>query len=495
MEKTIFKKNLIESHFKAGIFFSFIFYFSLFFGTLCIVSPYLSIWETESRYFRSEGKKLEINLPVERELNNQDWPELGIILGFPNTEEPALSIGHRFVSPVFFNPETGEKLKSENPVMKQFFMDLHLGKFLGKKGSFIFGLGAVGFIFLMINGHILVFLTKRKNHKKSFKNLHSVLARWITPFIFVIILSGAFIGAVADLGTGLSTAASGGEIKSVRGVLGRVIFKKEQIKPSLNIKVPMQNLNYLYDKALKDFPGIDIKGAKINRWGDKNASISFFGPHKEKKFITGWQNRLSIKYSLFDGSIINKDDLDNIHFVKKIMSLFYYFHFLDDSGVFTRLVLFLLCIGFCASINSSIFSWCRKKENQKNSPYSGFLISRTALAFFSGVVPGTGVFILMGQALPDTVTDRVLILKSAFFLSWQISFIWTLWCVNFEKAKKGIFYFSGIIFIMIPFIHGIKTGFFPWIMISKGLWPQVFVDSGFFISGALLIYTFREKVS
>ena len=486
---------LLQSHTGIGITIAAFFYIALFFGTISMLGPYLGTWEKPSRHFSPVQKKaIDLDALISPLLECGDWPDSGIRVTLPGRRDPALSIGHRFIDPVYLHPVTGTVLRHEGRGLTRFLVNLHSGRVLGRTGVYIMGLGAVGVLFLGINGWWLIL--SHRDHSVSlwrwktgaWLRWHRKLAQWLFPVLFILALTSTLFGVGFPFGGGLAYVASLGAKASTHAVLGPVIFSpKNKLTPS-GQKAKMASLNQLYRKACNDFTAVDIQTIGLDHWGDKNAVITFSGPLKKRRWLTERINRLSITYRATDGGLLMKEEIGNVHWVKKLLSGFYFFHFLTDAGPFVRWLMFFCGFGLCIGVGAPVLAWIWKRPDRKRGGWRYFVWSRIFITFFWGLLPATAILFLLHWLLPQDLAERMVWLKGIFYLIWQSTLIWTIVQENDRKAAGSLLIAAGACLCAAPVVHGFSTGFFFWTSFAAGLSVVAWVDMGLMCAGGLCLW-------
>ena len=486
---------LLQSHAGIGIAVAAFFFIALFFGTISMLSPYLGNWEKVSRHFSPvQRSAIDLDALVGQVIDRGGWPDSGIRVTLPSQRDPALSIGHRFVDSVYLHPGTGTELKHEGRGLNRFLVDLHSGRVLGRTGVYIMGLGAVGVLFLGINGWWLIF--SHRDYSVSlwrwkvgaWLRWHRKLTQWLFPALFLLALTSAFLGFGFPFGGGLAYVASHGAKASTHSVLGSVVFGPKTKLTSTGLKADMTALNQLYRKACKDFVDVDIQTIGLDHWGDRNAVITFSGPLKKRSWLTERINRLSITYRASDGCFLMKEDIGSVHWIKKLLSCFYFFHFLTDAGPLLRGLMFFCGSGLCLGVGAAVLAWIWKRPGRQKQGWQYFIWSRIFITIFVGVIPATAVLFLSHWLLPQGCEDRMVWLKGIFYLAWQSTLIWEIVQENNRRSVGGLLIVAGVCLCAAPIAHGFATGFFIWTSLRARLLTIAGVDMGLVFAGGLCLW-------
>lgn len=167
-KKKLFNQRLQRVHVTTGISFSLLMYVAVFFGIFAILLPYIQVWEKPSRHFKiAEPTTINYGAMVDPVLADPEYPKINpISIIFPGyMEDPALRISTDFVETKVFNPNTNLEVENEGDLSRlaSFLNHMHYGRPFKDFGYFLFGFMAVGVMFLVIGGVILILKIKYKN--------------------------------------------------------------------------------------------------------------------------------------------------------------------------------------------------------------------------------------------------------------------------------------------------------------------------------------------
>lgn len=232
----VFKQRLFRIHVAAGITFSLIMYISIFFGIFAITLPYIKTWEKPSRHVQKvDITKIDYNSIINETFKDPTFPQNNALINLPGRMgDPLVSVSHRFVKPVVFDPSSGKKIEDESKEksdLANFLNELHYGAPLNFIGRLSFGFVAVGTLVLIITGLILIYLfnfnNKGRNQQAMFSKIHVKVFTWLfLPFI-LIVLSGAVMNVGLVSAQPMSMMLTKGEAKAIDAVVGKILFSQK----------------------------------------------------------------------------------------------------------------------------------------------------------------------------------------------------------------------------------------------------------------------------
>ena len=498
----LFKQRLFRIHASAGIVFSLIMYISIFFGIFAILLPYIKQWEKPSRHFEQiELNKINYNAMLDEVLKDPTFPKNNILINLPgNMEDPALSITHRFVKPISFNPETQNKLNDEssNSHLAEFLNELHYGAPLKLIGRMIFGFVAVGSMALIITGLILIILMKFKNRGKNqqaiFSKIHVKIFTYTFPVLLLIILTGAVMN-IGLLSSGpMSQLLTKGEAKDIDSLVGSTLFPRAKIVKKDNISAEMLPIKDLIKKAQEINPQLTFKQLKLINWNDKSARIELIGYNPYKPFLNGGIfNKPSITLSAYTGELIlNKKVLDNTWSVFIAEGLFF-LHFLFGIDVVSRILVALIMLSCCVAIGFGVMLYLEKKAKKfQDKAVFYHWMGKISLATIVGVIPASASLFILQWLLPFDMQDRVLWQQGIFYNVWLFTLFWSFYRINSYEASKEFFFIGGLMFITTPLIHFICSGYNPVTLAMNNITNILAVDIALFLLGILLIFISKK---
>jgi len=504
----LFKQRLLRAHTSLGIFLSLFMYICLFFGMFAIFLPFIQVWEKPSRHFEVNNTK-EINYSsiIDTVISNPDFPKNNIKIKLPGYKnDPALRISHQFIEEQIYNPNTGLKQENEgkNSKLAFFLNQMHYGQFFSIYGRLLFGFVAVGVMFLIVGGLLLLvyikFQKNGKNQKASFSKLHRNLFILTCIPLFLITLTGAFMNVGFKGAAPLASYISKGEKNNVFALVRPVLMPKEKSVKSANINVKMLSISVLLKKAKEINPQLNVEELKLINWKDKTARVEFVGYNPYKPFLNGIYNRPKIILSAVDASVIkNIRVLDRSWSVLLTDSL-YFLHLLYGVDIFTKVFVSFLMLLSCFAIAFGVMHWLEKQAkvfDEKIPFYHGF--GKFSLALMIGVLPATALLFNLQWLLPFDMNNRIFVQQALFFNAWLATLSWSFYRLSSYKASKEFLGLAGVLFIIAPFIHFISSGFSALDLYKKNMTSILSVDITLFLLGLILLIisyklpTTREK--
>jgi len=492
----LLKQRLYRAHVATGIVFSLLMYIAVFFGIFAILLPYIQVWEKPSRHFKAADiTKINYSAMIDPVILDPNFPQNNIIIELPGYKnDPALKITHQFVEAKVFNPAKQELIKHEglNSQLGTFLNGMHYGHPLKTVGYTIFGFMAVGVMFLIIGGLILVYVfkfqDKGKNQQSTFSKIHRKIFIWVFPPFIIITLTGALMCIGYSGAGGMTYLTTKGEKTNVLTLVGPVLTPSEPIVKRVNQAVPMMPISELIKKAKKINPKIQFQQLTLINWKDKTARVEFIGYNPYKPFLNGVINKPKIILSGVDGKLIKHIKVLDRPWNVLLFDAVYFLHLLFGVDIFTRLFIALLMIASCFGIGFGVMLWLEKKARKVGDkiPFYHWM-GKLSLAIMVGVIPATGLLFNFQWLLPFNMENRVFIQQAIFFDFWLATLAWSFYRINSYKASKEFLALGGILFILSPIIHFISSGFSPIALISGGMLDILSVDIVLFVFGGLLL--------
>ncbi|QKF81004.1 PepSY-associated TM helix domain-containing protein [Halarcobacter ebronensis] len=495
----LFKQRLFRVHIAAGVTFSLIMYLSLFFGVFAIMLPYIKNWEKPSRHLQTVNiTTVDYNSMIDEVFKDPNFPQDNALVNLPGRmNDPMVTISHRFVQPIAFNPLTGEKVEDESKKtsdLANFLNELHYGAPLNFIGRLSFGFVAVGTMVLIITGLVLIYLfnfnNQGKNQQAIFSKIHVKVFTWLFVPFFLIVLSGAVMNVGLVSSSVMSKILTKGEANAIDGVVGKVLFSQKAPIKKENEKTKMLPLSQLITKAQKINPNLTFKQVKLINWNDKTARVEIIGYNPYKPFLNGGVFNLpSVTLSAVNEELIeNKKVLDNSWPVFVAETIFF-LHFLFGIDIFSRVIVALMMVLCCIAIGFGVMLWLEKKAKKFDSkiPFYHWM-GKLSLACMIGVIPATATLFLLQWSLPFDLEDRVLWQKGIFYNVWLFTLFWSFYRINSYKAAKEFLFISGVFFILSSLFHYIYLKTTPIALVENSMTNIFGVDFTLVIFGLILIY-------
>lgn len=493
----LLKHRLHRTHVSAGITFSLLMYIAVFFGIFAILLPYIQVWEKPSRHFKAADiTNIDYSSMIDPVISDPDFPNNNIIIKLPGyMNDPALHITHQFTEPRVFNPNTKEKIDHEGKQseLAHFLNGMHYGEPLKTLGYTIFGFMAVGVMFLIIGGLILInilkFQNNGKNQQSTFSKYHRKIFTWVFPPFIIITLTGALM-CIGYTGAGPMTyLTTKGEKSDVLSLIGPVLTPTEAAIKRLNEITPMMPIGKLIKKAQDINPQIQFQQLQLINWKDKTARVELIGYNPYKPFLNGVINKPKVILSAVDGELIKHIKVMDRPWSVLVTDSLYFLHLLFGVDIFTRLFISLLMLSSCFGIGFGVMLWLEKKAKKFDGkiPFYHWM-GKLSLSVMIGVIPATALLFNLQWIIPFDLENRVFIQKAIFFNSWLLTLTWAFYRLNSYQAAKEFLLLGGVLFISAPIIHFISSGFSPISLLKGGMSNILSVDIGLFLAGLILIY-------
>jgi len=490
-------KYLKVSHTYLGIFAIVFFYISTFFGTITVLKPYISTWESPSKHFKLLAKEdinLDVAIPIGLEALNNPTNKIKITL--PSFQEKSLSMKYGFSNNVYINPHTNELLNTtnENNLLSTFFNTMHYDINMSQSGQILMGITSIVIIFLTISG-IYLWLLNRKKRKRSANfwfRWHKDLSLLIFPYIIVFSLTGAVLGIMLFTASPFAYSVSHGKETNMGKMVRPIIFALPVKIKSSNQPAIMKKYSELYAIAQENYKDLYIRELALFNWKDKNARIVFSGYLKHNRILTGRVNRVNIVLNGETARIVSKRTLDDTHEVSQFLSAFYFFHFMTDEDILFRIFYLFLGVIFAISLVFGLFVWIDKKLPQNKNSYFT-IITKLAAAFTVGIIPATTFMLFLYWLLPFDIVNRDTWIIGGFYTMWCFSFLQSVYKKDVLEAVKDFMYMNAIFLIGAVFLHEYKTDMYLWDSFNQSVWDLFYMDL-FLLFFGICSYLFANKM-
>jgi len=490
-----FKHRLHRIHVSTGIVFSLLMYIAVFFGIFAILLPYIQVWEKPSRHFETADiTKINYSAMIDPVISDPNFPQNNIIIKLPGyMNDPALHVTHQFTEASVFNPTTMEKIKHEglNSQLARFLNGMHYGRPIKDVGYTIFGFMAVGVMFLIIGGLILIntlkFKNNGKNQQSTFSKWHRKIFTWVFPPFIIITLTGALM-CIGFTGAGPMTyLTTKGEKNDVIALIGPILSPTEKIVKRLNNPKPMMPISELIKKAQEINPQIEFQKLLLVNWKDSTARVELSGYNPYKPFLNGIYNKPKIILSAVDGKVIKDVRVMDRPWSILVADALYFLHLLFGVDIFTRIFIAFIMLSSCFAIGFGVMLWLEKKAKKfGNKIHFYHWMGKFSQAIMIGVIPATALLFNIQWLLPFDYENRVFVQQSIFFNFWLATLAWSFYRINSYKAAKEYLALGGILFVTAPIIHFIISGFSPLELVQGGMSSILGIDIMLFILGILL---------
>lgn len=496
MKKSVlFKQRLFRGHIAVGIVFSLLMYISVFFGIFAIFRFYIDVWERPSRHFPAiDITEIDYAPMIDAVLSDPDFPKGNLIVGLPGyRKDPALRIAHQFSAEIPFNPVTRERLDDEgkSTELGMFLNGMHYGKPLKKLGYLIFGFTAVGVMFLVVGGVMLLFVGRFndscRNPQSFFSKWHRKIFTWSFPFFTLIVVCGTVMCLNFDGAGPMAFITTKGAISNIRPVIGPVLFPEDKPIERANITIPMLPVKELIKKAQTINPRVNFNRLILINWKDETARIQLEGYNPHRPFLNGISNRPTIVLNAGDGSLIRQTKVHDRPWAVLLTDFVYFLHLLFGVGPVIRLLTFLLMVACCFGLGFGVMIWLEKKARKFGKVPIYHWMGKFSLAVMIGVIPATGLLFVLQWLLPFELRDRLIWQQGAFFNLWLAALTWSFYRINSYQAAKEFLALGGLFYLFAPLLHFIRSGFGPLELITQGLWNILSVDFGLALFGVLFI--------
>lgn len=490
-------KYLLRSHTIIGLFCLFLFYISSFFGAITLFLPYINAWETPSKHFKSTSNyHFNIDEHLDKLLTTNQFLTENIEITFPSFKDNRIQISALNQNSLYLNPNTNEVLttKFEQKTVSDFFNILHFGANIPYIGQPLMGMASIGILFLIISGLLLFIHNNKKekqilvkNYKKRWIQWHKYLGLTLLPFIFIFVITGAFLGFMLFSSTPFALSASNFEETNLRKLVAPIIFKQKQNLPQNSTIVPMQKLSFLIQTAQENYPELKIQKATIYNYNKENSQVVFSGYLQDNKAISGRTNRMSITLKSTTAEVLEKTTLENTHSIKKALSAFYYLHFIPDETFGLRVVFFVLSLSMMICLVFGYLIWAEKKLKHINEIHYFNFLNRLSIALMIGIIPSTCFVLFLHWLLPFDTFDRDIWIKGCFYSLWAFTFFYAIYESIVLKSIKLFFITSAVLLICTVLLHGLKTNLYFWESFQQKILDIFYVDIALLLFAAVFL--------
>ncbi len=463
--ENIYLKYLVRSHTIIGLVALFLFFLATYFGMITLFSPYINAWQNPSRHYEIQTQKeLNLDFTMFQAMKALNYPNDNVEVVLPSFREKTISVGQGFSNKVYINPYTNKVLDTQNEddLITLFFNDIHVGRNIPVIGQLLMGVASIGFVFLLISGCYLYLLNrKRKNRENFWFKWHKNLSLVFVPYILVFALTGSVLGFMLSSSTPFALAVTEANESNMRKLVAPILFPKHKNLSQSEQNVDMLEYSKLYDLATKSYPELTIKSFHIYRWYEHNAHVVFRGYLENARTQSSSVNRLSITLSGVDGRVLAKKTMEDSHLGNRVLSLFYFFHFLVDEEIEVRVIIALLSIVFALSILFGFLIWLEKQKMKHKSQHEYYsLMTKLTLSVMFGVIPASAFLLALYWILPFELMDRETWIMGAFYAFWTLTLLLYVACRSSFKVSIVLCFFTALFLLVAVGFHDIKMNYY-----------------------------------
>lgn len=494
-------KFLIKAHTKIGLFALFFFYISAFFGTITLFMPQIHTWENPSRYFAQEKEyTYKLDALIKRTIKEEGFSTELIEITLPSYKDNVISINDPTSRTKYINPYTLKMLDttSDHSFLSKFFNDIHVGRNIPKIGILLMGISSILIIFLTLSGIILYF-NKHKKNKINFNfKWHKDLSIILLPYILAFSLTGAVLGFMLGNASPFAYTASKTQTLNMRALVGPTLFPKDSIPKKEESFENLKNIDTLIEKAKTLYPTLEVQTIKLLQWNNKNAKIKISGYENDNRILTGRINRVHIFLNPITAEEISRHNLENTHIGNKILSGFYFLHFIPDETLVLRLIYLVLSIAFLFSLALGFLIWSDKQASKyKDNPNYYNFLSRFSISIMFGIIPSTALILLLYWAIPSDLFQRIIWLKGIFYSFWAFSLLLSIYYDDVLDLLKGLAFLTSIFLFSTIIAHIMVAKTFISFLVKQGSMHTIFyVDLVLLILSIsfFLFYKYAHKI-
>ena len=250
----------------------------------------------------------------------------------------------------------------------------------------------------------------------------------------------------------------------------------------------MQPISTLIKKAGEIAPELIFQRLVLENWGDETARISLEGYNPRKPFLNGVTIKPSVLLDGRDGRLLERHKVSDRPWAVQLTDAVYFLHLLFGVGIFTRSLVFVIMLASGLGIGFGILLWMEKKKRRFKGklPFYHWM-PKLSLAVILGVLPATGLFLVLHWLLPLDLPHRLTWHQGLFFDAWLAALAWSFYRISATRAAREFLITGGVLFMAAPLLHWLKTGLGPVALIQGQMLPILCVDIGLLLAGASFI--------
>jgi len=475
------RQKLYSIHKLIGINVALIFYISIFFGLLTIYKPYIHIWESKDKHFKTINIE-DINLDkcvnkiltYKKNNYNDEGNKNFTPIILPNINFTANnSIALLKKDGIDLNPYTCEEIKHKDFEISLFFEKLHYGGVGNLIIKLLFGFASVAVLFLTLSGVILVIKTKYPNKKAKsvksfFSKYHRVLLLYTIPLVIMFALTGALFNLGIYTSPLITKYLTKGETANVLAVEKNILRDKPLNIEKQNIHTPTKNLNELYLKAKSQFEDISFYKMELYNYNDKNARVKFIGYEPNNYFLSSVYNETNIVLDATNANIISKKLAEQGTFTEKLLDSLFYLHFLKTFNDLPRHIFILLSFFILVAITFSLTLYINRMKKDR---LSYRVLQALIFTIILGSIFSTALVFATTYVIPEKF---IYLQETIFYLSFVVLYLLLYFYRNLFISTKTILYSSAFVFFIALVCHYLATGYSIFRSFEEGL-NEVFI--------------------
>lgn len=507
------KKKLFNIHKLIGINVILFFFISLFFGIITIFQSHINFWEDPKQHIKTlavENINLDkcIKQVTKRIYFNEHGKKMSndfIKINFPSKEVNSSNLIRVTNRPNFYlDPNTCKKVRPKIFRISSFFNAIHTGGgiFSSIVMKIIFGFVSVAVVFLCLSGVYLVIKnsyrnTKTKTIKGFYAKYHRLLLLYTLPLVFMFGLTGALFNLGVYSSPLITNYLTDGKTLNILELERNILVDPDLEYIKLSKKAKTLDLNFLYDKAKKEFKDISFYEMQIYNYNDINARVKFVGYEPKNFFISSLINDTYIVLDGTNARILDKKIADDGSFTEKTLDAIFYLHYLRTFSDLPRIIFAFISLSILVGLISAILLWLKRSKEDKFSykvlrPLSftimlGSLLSSSILFATAWLIPKSYLYI---NFLGSRYSSQELI----FYFTFLTIFIFILIKKDLYKITKYSFIISSFLLIISVISHGVMSGYSIFSTLEKG-YIEIFLTDFVLIIIALVFINLSKKIT
>jgi uncharacterized iron-regulated membrane protein len=294
------------------------------------------------------------------------------------------------------------------------------------------------------------------------------------PFHIVFAVTGALLCLMFVLMMALNPLIYDGKLMaaSAAAMDTAPIMQKADVARSLSPLASWhaRSIAVARDQGIADFaPGY----LKLAHAGDAHAVVEITG--NSPRGLGGG----SVALDATSGAVLATQLLGSRDANHATLSAVYALHFGDYGNVAVLWLYFLLGLGGAFLFYSGNLLWIesRRKRRQAEQSRSSLVMARATVGICIGVCVAISAAFVAAQLLPwlgwNTSTGE----RWACFGSWALCALWASWRAPLRTAQE-LLWLAAIVTALVPFAHGLATGWWFWRSAAAGHGALFAIDIG-----------------
>jgi len=469
-------------HSWTGVLCSILLFVVAFSGTVALFVDELTQWERPAhRIDYNAEQPLDLDRLLAPIFDRADVKTDDIVfLQFPTAYQPTLlAHWHDALTgednEAYINPVTGEILPEESEDFTALLREVHTDLLLPKPwGRYLVGATGLVMLLSLVTGVIVhhklfkelfTFRFERKR-RTLWTDLHKIVGIWVLPFHAMIAFTGMFLGLGALLFMVAAFSAFDGDVdKAAAAVLGETAV-------AVGEPLGRYSMNDAYRQYQRDRPENTPHYMIIEAFGDHNEVISVEGGNTGALVRT-----VGIKYRSRDGEVVKVNDQISDSKGPFVRTFFAFtpLHYALYGGLLLKVVYFVLGLGTCLMMVTGTLIWIeRRAQRRRYYPW----LSALTIGVCMGLPIATLATFWANKLLPgySEWPQRYETIMVVFLVVWALCLAWVFSVRVQPRAIKHLFALMSALFLGVPLVNIVATGYYPWQALLSNQLPVLVVD-------------------